>query len=534
MYDVCVIGSGPAGGVLAKELAEAGAKVALIEAGGEIPPDNYHYHAWPYERPYRGFRDAHPDGAYPPEVTEAIRYENCDRIGVDRIRAVGGRSLHWNADCFRFAERDFRERTLAGVEEDWPLSYQELAPLYSYVEKMIGVCGTREKLGVVPDGEYLPPLKFRCSEMIVKRACAKMGISVIPTRRALLTVPYDGRPPCHYCGHCMDGCDVGAIFTVPNSMLPKARKTGNFTLISRKLARELRVDPAGKVRAISVIDTATRREEEIPGRLFAVCCGAVETPRLLLNSRSPQFPEGIANSNDSVGRYLTGHITADFYAYLEDLVGTGPVNNDGANDHSYIPRFNLDGKKRDYAGGYQYQLQDWTFMIPHHAPYLKGFGKKFKQQVRFLQPGYLYFDCYAKVLARPENRVTVDSNHRDAYGVPIPVVHFKFAENDILLWKEMRTKAREILDVAKVRLVIDADPGPTGFASHEAGTARMGKDPRTSVLNSYCQAHEVKNLFVVGGASFTTFPEKNPTLTIMALAVRAARYMSSEIRKGNL
>jgi len=173
IYDVCVIGSGPAGGVLSKELAEAGAKVALVEAGRKMTEADYHFHAWPYELPKR----RKPTPFYPPEVTQAIRYENCDDVSMDRIRAVGGRSIHWNAVCLRFAERDFRERSLAGIEEDWPLTYQELAPFYSYVEKMIGVTGTREGLKIVPDGEYLPPLNFRCSEAIVKQACA---LTVLP------------------------------------------------------------------------------------------------------------------------------------------------------------------------------------------------------------------------------------------------------------------------------------------------------------------------------------------------------------------
>jgi choline dehydrogenase-like flavoprotein len=397
---------------------------------------------------------------------------------------------------------------------------------------MIGVSGTRENFEIIPDGEFLKPLKLRCSEQIVKRACAKMGIPMIPARRALLTEPYDNRPPCHYCGHCMDGCDVGAIFTVPNSMLPKAQKTGNFTLIPNKLAREIRVDREGKVRAVSVVDTGTRREEEIPARIFSVCCGTVESARLLLNSRSPQFPNGLANSNDLVGRYLTGHINSSTFAYLEELVGTAPVNNDGAYDHSYVPRFNMN-QKRDYAGGYHYQLQLYSFMFPYHAKQLNGFGKGFKEQVRLLQPGLVTLDGYGKVLARPENRVSVDPRRLDAYGIPIPVLHFRFGENDLTLWKEMDEKAREILHTAKSRLLFSPSSAPSGFASHEAGTARMGTNPRSSVLNAHCQTHEVKNLFVVDGSCFTTFPEKNPTHTIMALAVRAALYIAGEVKKGN-
>jgi len=529
IYDVCVIGSGPAGGVLSKELAEAGAKVALVEAGRAMTAEDFHFHAWPYEFPKR----RKPFPYYPSEVTQAIRYEDSDPIGVDRIRAVGGRSIHWNAVCLRFAERDFREKSLEGVEDDWPLSYRELAPFYAYVEKMIGVTGSRDGLEIVPDGEYLRPLKFRCSEQIVKRACDKMGIPMIPARKAVLTEPYDGRPPCHYCGHCMEGCDVGAIFTVPNSMFPKARKTGNFTLLANKLAREILVDREGKVRAVSVIDTVSRKEEEVRARVFAVCCASIESARLLLNSRSPQFPNGLANSSDCVGRYLHGHVTVDLTGYLEELAGAAPVNNDGATDHSYIPRFNLDGRSRPYKGGYHYQVQYSSFMFPRHAQYLKGFGRSFKQQVRYWQPGFFQMGGFGKVVARPENRVTVDRSRVDAYGIPIPVVRFRFGENDVALWKDMKEKAEEILHAARTQLV-RSEQHPTGFASHEVGTVRMGSDPRTSVLNAFCQAHEVKNLFVVDGSCFATFPEKNPTLTIMALAVRAARYMTSEVKKGNL
>ncbi len=534
VYDVFVIGSGAAGGVLAKELAEGGAKVALIEAGRTMTAEDFHYHAWPYEYPYRGTRRARRPAYYPREVTEAIRYEGSDRVSVDRIRAVGGRTIHWNAVCLRFAERDFRERSLEGVEEDWPLTYPELAPDYAYVEKMIGVTGSRENLEILPDGEYLRPLKFRCSEEIVRSACRKMGIAMIPARKAVLTEPYDGRPPCHYCGHCMEGCDVGAIFTVPNSMLPKAQRTGNLTLLSNRLAREILVDREGRPRAVSVIDTESRREEEVRARVFAVSCASIESARLLLNSRSPQHPNGLANSSDLVGRYLAGHVTANVMGYLEELVGTPPVNNDGATDHSYIPRFNLDGRKRDYAGGFQYQLQYMSFMFPHHARHLKGFGARFKKQVRFLQPAFVHLGGFGKVLARPENRVTVDTNRLDAYGIPIPVVRFRFGENDRALWKDMVERAKEILNTAKAQLVVSMDPEPSGFASHETGTARMGRDPRASVLNPFCQAHDVKNLFVVDGSCFVTFPEKNPTLTIMALAVRAARTMISESRKGSL
>lgn len=328
----------------------------------------------------------------------------------------------------------------------------------------------------------------------------------------------------------MEGCDVGAIFSVPASMLPKARKTGNFTLLENQLAREILVDPEGRARAVSVIDTATRKEREIKARRFAVCCASVESARLLLNSRSPRYPNGLANSSGLVGRYLTGHMVAQFLSYLEELIGTPPVNNDGALDHTFIPRFNMKDKDRSYVGGFQFQNQFYGFRYPYQARHLKGFGTAFKQQVRELQPAFFQTGVFGKVIARPDNRITVDPNRPDAYGIPSPVVHFRFGENDIALWKDMKVKAQEILHAAKARTVVDTAPVPTGFASHETGTARMGNDPKTSVLNRFCRSHDVENLYVVDGSCFTTFPEKNPTLTIMALAVRAARYMTNNAK----
>lgn len=525
-YDVCVIGSGPAGGVLSKELAESGAKVVLVEAGRMQTYQDFHFHSWPYDFPKR----IKPEPGYPKEVVESIYYEDCDTVSIDRIRTVGGRSIHWNAGCFRFAEWDFREHSREGVEDDWPISYQELAPYYSYVEKMIGVCGTREGLAVIPDGEFLPPLNMRCSDLLVKRACDKLNIPFIPTRKALLTRDYDNRPKCHFCGHCMEGCDIGAIFSVPASMIPKARATGNFTLLQNQLAREILVDKEGDARAVSVVDTVTKQEREIRAKQFAVCCASVESARLLLNSRSPRHPNGLANSSDMVGRHLHGHLVAAFYSYLDDLVGTPPINNDGALDHTYIPRFNMDKKTRSYVGGWQYQNQFVGFRYPYQAQYLKGFGAEFKKQVRSLQPAFFHTSAFGKVLSRPENRVTVDPGRADAYGIPSPVVHFRFGENDIALWKDMKTKTHEILQAAKARVVFDASKTPTGFASHEVGTVRMGTDQKRSVLNSFCQAHDVNNVFVVDGSCFVTFPEKNPTLTIMALAVRTSRYMINQAK----
>ncbi|HEV2378991.1 MAG TPA: GMC family oxidoreductase [Terriglobia bacterium] len=533
-YDVCVVGSGAAGGVMAKELSEGGAKVILLEGGKRVQPNQLLTHKWPYELPYRGLRSEKQDIYYQGDVRKSVRYEDSDDVGVDRIRVVGGRTVHWNAVTLRYAARDFRERSLNGIEEDWPISYEELAPYYERIEQMIGVTGQDDGLEILPGGQhYLPPLPWRCSEHILNRALKPMGIPMIPVRKAVLTRPYDNRPPCHYCGHCMDGCDVAAVFNSATAMIPKAQATGNFTLRQNALAREILVDAEGRARAVSFVDTSTGKEESVKAKVVVVCCATIETARLLLNSRSPQHPNGLANSSGAVGRYLSGHSGSAVRIYVEELQGLKPTNQDGATDHAFIPRYNHLSGKRNYVGGWDIQVNFASYMYPQQANRIPGYGADFKAQVRRMQSGYLMMGWFCKIVARPENRVTVDPNRKDASGIPIAVVHFRFGENDLAMWQDVVKSIREIGAGVKGPVFLDSEQ-PGGFASHEVGTARMGKDPQKSVLNGYCQAHDVKNLFVTDGSAFTTSAEKNPTLTIMALSLRTAEYIQEQRRRGEL
>lgn len=510
IHDVCVIGAGAAGGVLAATLAQGGADVVLIEGGPYRDPKRLHNHRWPYERPRaaESVPPVHVDPALEP--MEMIG----DPVGIARARVIGGRTTHWNAVALRFSEADFRERSMAGIEDDWPIAYAELAPYYDRAERLMVVCGTRENLAVLPDGQFIRPLQPRCSERILGRASQKLGIRMIPVRKALATEPGHGRANCHFCGHCMQGCEVSAIFNTAEHVLPGAQKTGRLRLISNSMARQLLMGDDGRVRAVSIINRETKAEQEIRARVFALCCGNIESPRLWLNSRLP-------NTHDAAGRYLHGHITGQTIGYLSALAGRAPVNQDGATDHVYIPRFERP-IKRDYAGGFGYQLNYTSYMRPHHARLITGYGVAFKRRVRELQPGFSLLGGYGKVLARRENRVTVHATRRDAYGIPIPVVEFRWSPNDLALYKDMLDTALEIYEAAGVKFVFSPEQRPGGFASHEVGAMRMGNDPKTSVLDRLCRAHEVKNVFITDGSCFTTFPEKNPTLTIVALSLRAA------------
>lgn len=532
IYDVCVIGSGAAGGFMAKELTEAGADVLLLEAGRDVKAEDLPIHDWPYELPRHGYNFNKQAALYPDDIGR-IEYHG-SRIGIDRIRVLGGRTLHWNAACLRFSADDFREKSVNGIEADWPISYEEIAPFYSYVERIIGICGTKENLAVLPDGEFFSaPPALRCAESIAKKASAKIGLRMIPTRKALSTKKFNNRPACHYCGHCMDVCDVGAIFTSVNTLLPKALATGRLTLRTNALARQVLVDANGRASGVSFIDRASKQEETVNARLVVVSCASVESARLLLNSACEKFPRGLANANDLVGRYLTGHSHIWMVGYLKELRGRAPVNDDGATDHSYITRSDTKGGD-GFRGGYGVQVQFANQMYPHHAKSVDGFGAGFKKNVKEMQPAMLQMGGYGKVLASPDNRVTVNAQKTDPYGIPLPVVNFNFGENDRALFKEMVARMEELYHTAGTELLIGNRNSMGGFASHEVGTCRMGNDARSSVLNSFCQSHEIPNLFVVDGSSFVTFPEKNPTLTIMALAVRSARYIAAERKKRNL
>jgi choline dehydrogenase-like flavoprotein len=397
------------------------------------------------------------------------------------------------------------------------------------------VFGSRENLPQLPDGNFVAePPRLRCSELIAQRKLANLGVKLIPVRKAVLLKSKGNRGACHFCGHCMDVCDVRAVWSSDVTVIHEAMATGKLTLRTNALAREILVNKDGLASSVSIIDRTTGREEEIAARIVVLACASVESARLLLNSKSKKFPNGLANSNDLVGRYLTGHINTGATGYLKDLVGKDTFAGDGMTDHAYIPRYNHQQGKKDYVGGWGMQMNYASYAQAYQAKSVAGFGAEYKRRVRDLQPAMFQIGAWGKVEARAENRVTVDPAKTDKHGIPIPIVTFNWSENDLKLFKEMRAGLLEVFDVCGTELLMKGSDAPGGFASHETGTVRMGNDPKKSVLNSYCQAHEVKNLFVVDGSCFTTFSEKNPTLTIAALSVRSARYIAERRRRGEL
>ena len=368
VYDVCIIGSGAAGGTAAKILTEGGLSVVMLEAGGPLNPErDYKEHVWPYQLPHRGagiggkFRQElnneflAPNGFWEIEG-EPYTSAPGSRFRWFRSRIVGGRTNHWGRIALRFAPVDFKARSTDGMGDDWPINYEELAPYYDKVESYIGVFGTKENIPSAPDGVFLPPPPPRCTELLIKKSCDKLKVLCVPSRLAILTKPLNNRLPCHYCGQCGRGCLTASNFSSSQVMLPPAEATGRFTLITNAMAREIVVRNDGKAQAVSYIDKNSSSEKRVYAKAFIVAASACESARLLLNSRSSLFPDGLANSSGAVGRYLTDTVGSWAGGYFPQLEKMPRHNHDGVGGmHVYIPWWKFD-RKNEFLRGYHMEI----------------------------------------------------------------------------------------------------------------------------------------------------------------------------------
>lgn len=545
VYDVVIVGSGAAGGTAAWVLVQAGLRVAMLEAGPlrKHLVDFPYHDPFPYTDPYRGAKEElskseefakkySMNGSTPEEP-----YTTPEKMPYQwfRARNVGGRTMFWGRFANRFNEDDFKGYSRDGHGKDWPVTYQEIAPYYDKAEVFMGVCGAKENHPDLPDADnFLPPVALKCSDVVIKKAAEKAGIPSIRVRRAMLTKAYNGYPACHYCNGCDNGCETHSFYTSAfRQVVPLMEKyPRTFRLIPNAMAHKINVNAKGQASGVSYIDKATGRERTVRARVVMAACGTLETTRLLLHSK-------IANSSGLVGRNFLEHLDVGAQAYFPELFFMDREAGDGiGGSHIVIPWFGYFRKdeKRDFLRGFQIEPSSRIRMRPdRNAKRIAGFGSDFKKEVRKWTGARVVLASHGEMLPSPNKFVELDPTVKDKWGVPALKIHHPLEENDLNMFKYIKRTYEEIFDAAKgVRIELPDAPDVAGHSIHEMGTAHMGDDPKTSVLNRFNQSWDVRNLFVVDAASFTSGTHKNPTLMIMALSWRASEYILSEMKKRNL
>ena len=549
VYDAVVVGSGAAGGMAATELCLKGLKVLLLEAGPKLNiATDFHHHDKPYQFPFRGRLRPSERAKYnyavnawnkPSFINELENPYTGKRFAWVRARAVGGKTLHWGLVSLRFSPRDFQAASYDGFGENWPLTYEELEPYYTRVEKMIGVAGTAENLANNPDSHFLKPIPLTCPEAVFRGVMRKSfpGRHVIHGRSATATEPINGRAPCHYCGHCERVCNVAASFSSAGVLIPIAEQTGNLTLQPDAVAWKVLRDESGKAKSVLYVDRLSRQPQEAFGKVIVLGAGSLESTRILLNSGDEENPTGLGNSSGALGRYFCEQIMAgSIMGVIPTLRGRQSNSDDSRPGGTgiYIPRFrNLSDKSPSFIRGYGFEGGGGSSEFPGFAQKIPGFGATFKEDVKKNRAAVISIGSFGEVLARPENRVEIDPSVKDTWGIPVLKFDIEWGPNELAMAKDMVETQREMFHAAGIEVMSERSTYlPPGWSIHEAGTARMGDDRRKSILNKYNQSHEIANLFVVDASSFVSSTEKNPTLTILTLAMRAADYIAEEMRRG--
>jgi choline dehydrogenase-like flavoprotein len=577
-YDAIVVGSGAAGGMAAHVLTSHGLKVLLLEAGKKINVEaELRSMQWPYDHPRRG--DAPPGwhavslNEYnirkPPYAAKNSAYKHVwsyvggwggsdyvKDILVDekqnpytgtnyawvRARVLGGKTNIWGRLALRLSDYDFKGKTHDGYGEDWPISYSDIEPYYDRVDTYLGISGHKEGLPHLPDSLFQRSHKMNASEIKLRNALKPMGRVATPYRAGVTTdgVKNKYRSKCYgrgACGRRPGGCDIHAAFDSPTGLIYPAMDTGNLTLRTNSTAHEILVDKnTGKASGVAFVDSQTGKSLEAKGKTVIVAASTLESARLLLLSKSSQHPNGIGNSSDHVGHNFCEHLMGPGVTGLvKELVGKEHGNEDGRPGGFYVPRFrNLADKQPGFLRGYGFEGSGGKSIFPDSTD-RPGFGKQYKKEVRDYAGAFINMGGFGEVLPRYENAVSIDPNVKDAWGIPVLKFDYTFGDNEKKMAEDMANTAKEMFEAAGIEIIgVDRELLTPGWSIHELGTARMGSDPKTSVLNQFQQSHDVKNLFVVDGSSHVNASCQNPTWTIMALAWRSCDHLADELKKGNL
>ncbi len=557
-YDAIVVGTGISGGWAAKELTEKGLKTIVLERGRMVThPDYPTATKDPWQLPYadrateEDLKKQHIQNRTAYLIRQSTKHwfvndlENPyteapgKRFDWQRGYHVGGRSLMWGRQSYRWSEMDFEANAKDGIGVDWPIRYKDVAPWYDYVESFIGVSGQNEGIPNLPDGKFLPPMEMNCVEQEMKKSVKeKFGRFVTIGRVANLTAPLGHSPQrgtCQFRNLCIRGCPYGGYFSSNSSTLPDAEKSGNMTLRPNSIVYELIYDDKkGKATGVKVLDAETGEQVEFYAKVIFLCASTFGSTYIMLNSTSSRFPNGFGNDSGELGcNIMDHHLGVGASGHIdghEDKYYSGRRANG-----IYVPRFrNLGKEKRDYIRGFGYQggasRQNWSSMVAELS-----IGAELKEMVT--KPGRWSFGLggFGEILPNHDNRVSINKDKSDKYGLPTLYFDTELKENELKMRVDMANDAAEMLEAAGARDIRKRDvPSGIGLGIHEMGTARMGKDPKTSVLNKWNQVHACKNVFVTDGSFMASAACQNPSLTYMAMTARAADYAVSEMKKGNL
>lgn len=568
-YDAIIVGSGAGGGMAAYVLSHAGLKVCLIEAGPMYDPrKNVTQFKNPWDSPRRGastkfrpFGDF--DACYWGWEIDGEPYTHGEDTKWEwwRARMIGGRTNHWGRISLRFGPKDFKRRSIDGLGDDWPIGYEDVKPYYDKVDQLIGVFGSNEGLENDPDGIFLPPPKPRLHELMIKKAATGIGIPVIPSRLSILTKKInDSRGECIFCGQCNRACSIAyADFSSSSVLVKPAMETGNVDVITNAMAREVLTNNEGLATGVSYVNKGDMQEYQVMGRTVILAASACESARLLLNSRSARHPNGLANESDVVGKYLHDSTGADMGGVIPELFDRKRYNEDGVGGaHIYTPWWG-DNKKLDFPRGYH--IEYWggfgqpaygfgggienlngRLAVKGQQKDAGGYGKSLKDDYRYFYGARVGMAGRGEAIAVRDNRCEIDPKVVDKYGIPVLKFTVKPTEYEIKQAKHMKETFKEIFHAMGAIITYGDDDGPKnnyglhapGNIIHEAGTVRMGNDPKSSALNKWSQAHDCKNLFCVDGGPFVSQADKNITWTILALSMRTSEYIIDEMKKRNI